>query len=155
MAIACSFRPEQTAHGSIHRTVLRSARVSSIVSGHARFTRLLGFIFFAILIVDGCRERRYSVRIRWCCTHRPPRSVTDAEEPLIVTLRASINSYLERAGKRSAMRTSIISLDPQTIAYRARHSRATRRSVTAWLVIVRTAPPAVECRLNTSIRSDR
>jgi len=81
------------------------------------------------LIVDGCRERRYSVRIRWCCTHRPPRSVTDAEEPSIVALRASINSYLERAGKRSAMRTSIISLDPQTIAYKARDSRATRRSV--------------------------
>jgi hypothetical protein len=82
-----------------------------------------------ILTVEGCRARRYSVRIRWCCTHRPPRSVTDAEEPLIVALSASINSCLERAGKRSAMRTSIISLDPQPIAHRARQSRATRRSV--------------------------
>ena len=100
----------------------------SLASGQVRFTRLLRFIF-AILIVDGRRERRYSVRIRWCCTHRPSRSVTETEEPLIVASRASINSYLERAGKQSAMRTSIISLDPQTIALRAWYSRATCRSV--------------------------
>ena len=66
--------------------------------------------FFTILIVDGHRERRYSVRIRWCCTHRLRESVTDAEQLMMVASRASINSYLRRAGKRSAMRTSIISL---------------------------------------------
>jgi hypothetical protein len=36
-------------------------------------------------------------------------SVTDAEQLIIVAFRAAINSYLERAGKRS-MCTSIISL---------------------------------------------
>jgi len=65
--------------------------------------------------IDGHSRWRYAAAIRWCCTHRPPRSVTDAEEPLIVAPRASINSYLERAGKRSAMRTSIISLDPDAL----------------------------------------
>jgi hypothetical protein len=55
-------------------------------------------------------ERRYSVRIRWCCTHRLRESVTDAEQLVIVAFNASINRYLRRAGKRSAMRTSIISL---------------------------------------------
>jgi len=45
MAVACSFRPEHTAHRSIHWTALRSARACSIVSGHVRFTRLLRFIF--------------------------------------------------------------------------------------------------------------
>jgi hypothetical protein len=62
------------------------------------------------LIVDGHRDRRYSVHIRWCCTHRLRESVTDAEQLLMVALRASINSYLKRAGQGSAMRTSIISL---------------------------------------------
>jgi hypothetical protein len=66
--------------------------------------------FFAILTVDGRRERRYSVRIRWCCTHPLRESVTDAEQLMMVASRASINRYLGRAGKRSAMRTSIISL---------------------------------------------
>jgi hypothetical protein len=37
-------------------------------------------------------------------------SVTGAEQLTIVAFRAAINSYLKRAGKRSAMRTSIISL---------------------------------------------
>ena len=67
-------------------------------------------VHLAILTVDGRRERRYSVRIRWCCTHRLRESVTDAEQPLMVASRASINSYLRRAGNESAMRTSIISL---------------------------------------------
>jgi hypothetical protein len=44
-----------------------------------------------------------------CCDAPPSASVTDAEQPLIVALRASINSYLRRAGKRSAMRTPILS----------------------------------------------
>jgi hypothetical protein len=39
------FRPEQAAHQSIHRTALTSAREYSIVSGRARFMRLLKFIF--------------------------------------------------------------------------------------------------------------
>jgi hypothetical protein len=39
------FRPEQAAHQSIHRTALSSARECSIVSGRARFIRLLRFIF--------------------------------------------------------------------------------------------------------------
>lgn len=73
-------------------------------------------------------------------THHPPLSVTDAEQPLIVALRASINSYLRRAGKRSAMRTPILSR---------------RASLDARLVIVRTAPPTTACRLNASIRADR
>ena len=78
-------------------------------SGRVRLARLLRFIF-SILTVDGRRERRYSVRIRWCCTHPLRESVTDAEQLMMVASRASINSYLRRAGKRSAMRTSIISL---------------------------------------------
>jgi hypothetical protein len=39
------FRPEQAAHQSIHRTALTSAREYSIVSGRARFMRLLRSIF--------------------------------------------------------------------------------------------------------------
>jgi hypothetical protein len=74
-------------------------------------------------------------------THHPPLSVTDAEQPLIVALRASINSYpatsRETIGDAHA--------DPQS----------PRRHKVARLVIVRTAPPTSGCTLNASTRTDR
>jgi hypothetical protein len=82
-------------------------------------------------------------------------SVTDAEQPSIVASKASINSYLERAGKRSAMRTSIISLGPQTIALRAPHSRATRRSIHRMVGDREDSTTDRSLRLNASSRSDR
>jgi hypothetical protein len=106
--------------------------VCSIPFGRVRFARLLRFIF-TILTVDGRRERRYSVRIRWCCTHRLRESVTDAEQLMMVASRASINSYLRRAGndRRCARRSSRWASQP--IAHRARDSQATpERSPHGW-----------------------
>jgi hypothetical protein len=90
--------PEHTTNRWIHWTASRRARVCSIPSGRVRLARLLRFIFHD-LTVDGRRERRYSVRIRWCCTHLLRESVTEAEQLMMLASRASINSYLRRAGK--------------------------------------------------------
>jgi hypothetical protein len=94
------------------------------------------------LIVDRRCERRYSVRIRWCCTHRLRESVTDAEQLMMVASKASINSYLKRAGK-----TIGDAPVDHLVGFRRRllSEHGTREPLAeafnAWLVIVRTARP--------------
>ena len=71
----------------------------SIVSGSVRFTRLLRFIFRDFdpltVVASGATLWVFVGAARTALRE----SVTDAEQPLIVASRASINSYLKRAGK--------------------------------------------------------
>ena len=66
------------------------------------FRRSLGFIFAILIVDDGVASGASLFAFDGAATHHPPRSVTDAEQPLIVALRAAINSYLTRRSATNA-----------------------------------------------------
>ncbi len=150
MPVTSSLGPDRISLCGDNLTTLNAIACDAFFAGHPHSTRLLRSIF-SIFAVDARRERRYSARIRWCCTHRPPRighrrgaavdhRLQGGDQQLPGTSRKTIgDAHVDHlVGPRRRLLSEHDTRGPRAEAF------------TAWLVIVRTARPTAWCSRNAS-----